>query len=422
MMKQISWISRILVGALFIVSGLIKANDAIGFSYKLEEYFIVFGTDWLTNYALFLAAFICVLEIMLGVAVIFGTRMVTVAWLLLLMIVFFTFLTFYSAYFNKVTDCGCFGDALKLTPWQSFTKDVVLLFFVSIIFIDRKNIHHKNLKSDAINSGVALILIAFFSLYVIQWDFPIMFAAGLLFATMMLKQVLTFMPNTIVLGLSGLLSAYFSYYCLNHLPIKDFRPYAIGKNIIEGMQHPEGAPKDSVVMIFQYKKDGKQFEFAADKLPEDLDQYEFVDRIDKVIVKGYVPPIHDFKIVDVDDNDYTEMFLSKDQYVFMLVAYDFTKSDKEVQYKVNELAKACENRNMKFFGITSSSPAETDKLRHEYQNMFDYYFCDGTTLKTIIRSNPGLVMLQHGTVVDKWHFNDFPQFDDIYDKYLKGKD
>ncbi|MBL0342460.1 MAG: hypothetical protein IPP71_17070 [Bacteroidetes bacterium] len=235
----------------FIVSGLIKANDAIGFSYKLEEYFTVFGTPWMNSYALFLAAFVCVLEIILGVAVLFGTRMVTVAWLLLLMILFFTFLTFYSAYFNKVTDCGCFGDALKLTPWQSFTKDVILLFFVGIIFIDRKNIQHKDLKSDSINSIVALVLIAYFSLSVINWSFPLFFSAGLLFATIMLKQLLPKIPNTVVLGLSGILSVYFSYYCLNHLPVKDFRPYAIGKNINEGMQVPEGAPKDSVVMTFQ---------------------------------------------------------------------------------------------------------------------------------------------------------------------------
>src|SRR5688500_4600239 len=145
-MKNLIWISRMLVGALFIVSGLIKANDAIGFSYKLVEYFIVFQTPWMNDYVLFLAAFVSILEIILGVAVIFGTRMVTVSWLLLLMIVFFTFLTFYSAYYNKVTDCGCFGDALKLTPWQSFTKDLVLLFFVLIIFFDRKNIRNGDLK------------------------------------------------------------------------------------------------------------------------------------------------------------------------------------------------------------------------------------------------------------------------------------
>ncbi len=418
-MKQLSWISRILVGALFIVSGLIKANDAIGFSYKLEEYFTVFGTPWMNNYALFLAAFICVLEIVLGVAVIFGTRMVTVAWLLLLMILFFTFLTFYSAYFNKVTDCGCFGDALKLTPWQSFTKDVVLLFFVSIIFIDRKNIHHKDFKSDSINSMVALALIAFFSLYVINWAFPVIFSAGLLFATIMLKQLLTKMPNAIVLGLSGLLSVSFTYYCLNHLPVKDFRPYAIGKNIMEGMQHPADAPKDSVVMTFQYKKDGKMFEFTADKLPEDLDAYEFVDRIDKVIVPGYVPPIHDFTITDVAGQDYTEGFLSQPDYTFMLVAYDFTKTEKSVQDKINTFVKECDSHGVKFYGVTSTSSEETDILRHEYESMFPYYFCDATTLKTIIRSNPGLLMLKEGTIINKWHFNDFPSFADVNAQYLK---
>lgn len=418
MMKQLSWISRILVGALFIVSGLIKANDALGFSYKLEEYFMVFGTPWMSPYALLLASFVCILEIILGVAVIFGTRMVTVSWLLLLMIVFFTFLTFYSAYFNKVTDCGCFGDALKLTPWESFTKDVVLLFFVLIIFFERKNIRHGDMKSDIINSALALALIALFSIGVIHWSFPVWFSAGLLFATIMLKQAFTSFPNTIVLGLSGLISSYFTYYCLNHLPVKDFRPYAIGKNISEGMMIPEGAPKDSVVMIFQYKKDGKIFEFTPEALPEDLDKYEFVDRLDKVVRKGYIPPIHDFKIEDAEGNDSTEQFLADQNYALMIVAYDLSKSNTEVQKKLNDLVEQAQKKNINVFGMTSTVPSETDQFRHAHQNMFPYYFCDGTTLKTIIRSNPGLVLLKNGTVVDMWHYNDFPDFNQFSESYL----
>jgi uncharacterized membrane protein YphA (DoxX/SURF4 family) len=411
-MKQLSWISRILVGALFIVSGLIKANDAIGFSYKLEEYFQVFGTPWMSSYALFLAAFICILEIILGVAVIFGTRMVTVSWLLLLMIVFFTFLTFYSAYFNKVTDCGCFGDALKLTPWQSFTKDIVLLFFVVIIFINRKRIHHGTLRQDVINSLCALVFIAFFSYTVIHWLFPVWFSAGLLFAIIMLKQVLISMPNTVVLGLSGLLSAAFTYYCLNHLPVKDFRPYAVGKNINEGMSVPEGAPRDSIVMVFQYSKDGKQFEFTPDKLPEDLDNYKFIDRVDKVIKRGYVPPIHDFKIADAEGNDQTAELLDEN-YLLMLVAYDLTKTNSDVQAKVNKLVGESAKNNLPFIGITATDPATTDKLRHEYQSMFDYYYCDMTALKTIVRSNPGLLLLHKGTVMQMWHYNDWPDFEEV---------
>ncbi len=418
-MKKLSWISRILVGALFIVSGLIKANDAIGFSYKLVEYFTVFGTPWMEPYALFVAAFVCILEIILGVAVIFGTRMVTVSWLLLLMIVFFTFLTFYSAYFNKVTDCGCFGDALKLTPWQSFTKDVVLLFFVLIIFFDRKNIRHGDLKTDITNCGIALVLIAFFSLFVINWPFPVWFSAGLLFATAMLKQVLTSFPNTVVLGLSGVISTYFTYHCLNHLPVKDFRPYAIGKNIVEGMSVPEGAPKDSIQMMFQYKKDGQVHEFPADKLPADLDKYEFVDRVDKVIVKGYVPPIHDFTIVDNNGKDYTEDFLANPDYSFMMVAYDMSKTNAEVQSRINEFVKHCDDKKIEFIGVTSTAPEETDKYRHEFQSMFSYYFCDATTLKTIVRSNPGLLLMKKGTVVDMWHYNDWPQFEEVNAMYLK---
>jgi len=225
-----------LVGALFIVSGLIKANDPTGFSYKLDEYFIVFGTPWMSDFSLLLASFICVLEIVLGAAVIFGTRMVTVAWALLSMIVFFTFLTFYSAYFNKVTDCGCFGDALKLTPWQSFSKDIVLLFFVLIIFVRRKFIAHTDFRTDIINCVVALILIALFSIFIIHWPFPVLFAAMVLFATVLLKKYFRNIPNALVLGVSALASLYFTWYCVNHLPVRDFRPYAIHKNISEGME------------------------------------------------------------------------------------------------------------------------------------------------------------------------------------------
>lgn len=412
-MKALSWISRMLVGALFIVSGLIKANDPMGFSYKLDEYFIVFGTPWMSDYSLFMASLICVLEIILGAAVIFGTRMVTVSWALLLMILFFTFLTFYSAWFNKVTDCGCFGDALKLTPWESFWKDIVLLFFVLIIFINRKRIQHGEMRSDLINSFVAIALIAVFSFGVINWDFPIWFAAIMLLSIALVKNKWGSMPNTVVLGISTVASLYFTWFCVNHLPIKDFRPYAIGKNIHEGMSIPPGAPQDSIVMMFQYKRDGVMHEFTADQLPEDLDKYEFVDRIDKVIRKGYVPPIHDFTIVDVNGSDYTEDFLNREGYTFMLVAYDLAKTNTAIQPQVNAFAQAAEKSQIPFFGITSTSFPEIDAFRHEHQNMFPYYNCDATTLKTIIRSNPGLVLLKKGTVVNMWHYNDFPEFDTV---------
>jgi hypothetical protein len=233
----------------------------------------------------------------------------------------------------------------------------------------------------------------------------------------LVKNFMPAIPNTAILGLSGLLSAYFTYHCLNHLPIKDFRPYAVGKNIMEGMSVPDGAPQDSIVMLFQYKKGDQMFEFSPDQLPEDLDQYEFVDRIDKVVRQGYIPPIKDFKISDASGSDYTEDYLTHDGYVFMLVAYDLTKSEVTVQSEINAFADECRKNKIPFFGITSTSVPETDKFRHEHQNMFDYYYCDGTTLKTIIRSNPGLVLMKKGTVLDMWHFNDFPAFADFQKKY-----
>ena len=373
-MKYLVTLSRILVGVLFIISGFIKANDTLGFSYKLDEYFMVFNTPFFSNFSVALAQFICVAEIVLGVATLVGWRMNIVSWLLLLMIVFFTFLTFYSAYFDVVKDCGCFGDALKLKPWESFWKDIFLLVFILIIFLWRNKI--KPLFSMKATRGVVI-------------------------------------ASVIVCSL-------FTYYTYAHLPYIDFRPYAIGKNIKEGMVLPPGAVMDSVVIVFKYKaKDGSLKEFSVDQLPEDLDNYEYVDRLDKIVREGDKPKIHDFKIVDAAGTDFTDQFLNHADYSFMLVAYELGKSNKKVQQKVNQLADACNKNKVQFFGITSTVASETDLFRHENQNMFDYYFCDGTTLKTIIRSNPGLVLLKNGTVIDMWHHNDFPSWDEVNKKYFK---
>jgi hypothetical protein len=274
-----------------------------------------------------------------------------------------------------VKDCGCFGDALKLKPWESFWKDIILLVLILVIFIQRKKIG--GLFSERAN---ALITFAGFAL-----------------------------------------TTWFTWHCYAHLPVKDFRPYAIGKSIPEGMKLPPGAITDSIAMVFIYEKDGQQVEVGMDEIGKiSADPaYKFVDRKDKVIREGDKTPIHDFTIKDAADNDYTEDFLSRPDYVFMLVAYDITKSDKKIQPRINDFVALCQQKDIEFFGITSTSPGETDKFRHEHQNMFPYYYCDMTTLKTIIRSNPGLVLLKQGTVIDMWHYNDFPAFDEVNRKYMK---
>ena len=203
-MKYLVGFSRIFVGVLFIISGLIKLNDPVGFSFKLKDYFApeVLNLEFLVPYALLLAFIVVVFEVMLGVMILLGYARKFSLWSILLLIVFFTFLTFYSAYFNKVTDCGCFGDAIKLTPWESFTKDIILLVLILIMFYGKRYIRplfSRNIRKIAVYASFIGCLI-------------------------------------------------FGYYVLQHLPVIDFRPYNIGANIIEGMSYPENAQKP----IFEY--------------------------------------------------------------------------------------------------------------------------------------------------------------------------
>lgn len=301
-MKIVTTIARIFVGILFIISGFIKANDPLGFSYKLDEYFLVFHMPWLSSISLLLAMFICVFEIALGVAALIGYRMRLITWLLMLMIVFFTFLTFYSAWFDVVKDCGCFGDALKLKPWESFWKDIILLTLISILFIRKWDV--KPLFNES--GGKAAFYLAIIS------------------------------------------SAAFTWYCYEHLPVKDFRPYAIGKNISEGMKLPEGAVTDSTVMKFIYEKDGKSVELDMNQIGDLDSTYKFIDRIDKKVREGDKAPIHDFSIKDAAGGDNTKEILETEDYVFMLVAYDLTKTNEKVQPQLNAFVEECNKRGILF--------------------------------------------------------------------------
>lgn len=361
-MKIITHISRILVGLLFIISGLIKLNDPVGFSFKLEEYFSegVLNLPFLMPIALMIAVFVVIFEVVLGVMLLIGFKPKFTVWSLFLMIVFFTFLTFYSAYFNKVTDCGCFGDALKLTPWESFTKDVVLLVFILILLINLKYIQP-------------------------------------LFGRLAL--------NITVLA-SYIFCLWMAYTVLMHLPFIDFRAYAVGTNIQKGMEIPAGAQMSEYEMIFIYKVNGVETEFSQDdvmanKVPETA---EFVDRKDKLIKQGYVPPIHDFTI-ELDGADYTEDMLNEPKLI-MLISYDLTKAEHDGLNKLENFYQKATKKGYKVIGMTSSDNSIIDGIKTKYKLSFDYYFCDATTLKTIERANPSIVVLEKGTIVEKKHFND----------------
>ncbi|MFB9109872.1 BT_3928 family protein [Flavobacterium gyeonganense] len=363
MKNIITQFSRIFVGVLFIISGLIKLNDPVGFSYKLTEYFSepVFNMPFLAPFTLGLAIFLVILEVVLGVMLLVGYKTKTTIWSLLVLIVFFTFLTFYSAYFDVVKDCGCFGDALHLTPWESFTKDVVLLFFILILFFNQK----------------------------------------------LIKPFFSTPQTNFAVYLSVVLCAFMAVWVLNHNPIKDFRPYKVGTNIEKGMEIPEGAPKSVVEMIFIYKVNGVDKEFTEKDLMNIPEGATFVDRKDKVITEGYVPPIHDFTMTK-DGSDYKEELL-KEPKLLMFVTYDLALSSPDGMKQLEMLNTQAKAKGYKVIGMTASNDEMIAKTKKQYGLNIDFYFCDATALKTIERANPSIVVVQNGIIVQKVHYNDIDE-------------
>ncbi len=358
-MRILVTLSRIIVGILFIISGFIKLNDPVGFSFKLEEYFSqgVLDLPFLMPYALAISLFVVILEVVLGVMLLVGFRVKFTVWSLLLMIVFFTFLTFYSAYFNKVTDCGCFGDAIKLTPWESFTKDVVLLFLILVLFIGQKHI----------------------------------------------TSVFSPMAKRIITGLALVGCVVFANYVLNHLPAIDFRPYKIGANIEEGMGVPDDAPKAIYEYAWRFKVgDTEKIVVTQGEYPS-VDG-EFLDVETTEIQEGYEPPIHDFTI-EKNGEDQTASFLQEEKLI-MVVAYDLAKSKGDAFGDIKKVTDTASKQGYTVIGMSASGGALVSQVVAAHQLDFDFYFTDETTLKTITRSNPGILVLNRGTIVEKVHHND----------------
>ncbi len=426
-MKILTDISRIVVGALFIVSGFIKANDPMGFAFKLNDYFApdVLDLAFLNPYALAMSAFICIIEIVLGVAVLSGAKSKLVSSSLLIMIIFFTFLTFYSAYYNKVTDCGCFGDALKFTPWQSFTKDVILFFFIGILFIERRNITPNRGMQDLAFFGLGLLAIASFSELVISWSLPWMFSLGVFLIIIAIRRFMKGeLKEWIAVGAATVASTVFSVHCIQHLPVQDFRPYAEGKSIQEGMEIPEGesAPEYGVVytMVNKSTSETKEIsskEYITSKIWED-DNWEITETSESILIKeGYEPPVHDFVLFDDDGYDATMDILSENPIV-IAVSYDLDKSSLEGLNKVAELAESVKADGLYFYHLTASLSDSRARVGETANLAGPFLSADATMLKTTIRSNPGIIILKAGRVTKKWHHNDLPSYEEVQ-SYLK---
>ncbi|NNC51306.1 MAG: DoxX family membrane protein [Flaviramulus sp.] len=358
-MKYLVGLSRILVGVLFIISGFIKLNDPLGFSYKLQEYFSqdVLNIPFLEPYALMISVLVVVLEVVLGVFLLIGYKPKFTVWSLLGMIVFFTFLTFYSAYFDKVKDCGCFGDALKLTPWESFTKDIILLFFILILFFGIKH----------------------------------------------LKPLFGKLPTTILALLSFIISLWFGYHVLMHLPAIDFRAYKKGANITEGMTVPEDAPKPIIEYYWKFNINGEEKTITTNGSYPSVDG-DFVSVDTKVIKEGYQPPIYDFSI-ETGDEDLTEYFLNED-HLIVVVSYSLEKIERDGALKLKALQDEANKNGYRIIGLTASGQDTKQRINEAYKINFEWYLCDEKALKTVVRSNPGVLELNKGTVMQKVHWND----------------
>lgn len=380
-MRILTEIARILTGVLFVFSGLIKANDPTGFGYKLQEYFLVLGLDFLNDYATALAVIICSIEILLGGLLLLGFWRKRVVWGLLLMILFFTFLTFYSAFFEVVTSCGCFGDAIPLTPWQSFIKDLILLALILILF---KNWRLMRPVSDDLYS----------------------------------KSILTTLLVVLSVGVG--------VYTVNYLPIIDFLPYKKGNHIPSLMVMPEGEEGDVYELTYTMKqketgeeKKVSDSEYMEQELWKD-ESWEIVGEPDSRLVrKGYQIPIPDLLISDVNGEDVTKMIIENPYDNLLVVAWDLDHTDKKALTRINEtLREAALNYHMRIVLLTSATSRVAEDLSDELDLLTEIFYADAVPLKSMVRANPGVLLMRNGTIVDKWHHHTFPSYEQLDEKYL----
>ena len=373
--------SRWFVGILFIFSGLIKANDPLGFGYKLQEYFDVFHLSFLNGWATGIAIILCVLEIVLGALLLFGFWKNAVTKGLLALIIFFTFLTFVSAAFKVVTSCGCFGDAIPLTPWQSFSKDLVLLVMIVYLYLKRELIQPVT-NHPGWQSGL----------------FSAVFAASLFFGT-------------------------FTY---NFLPIIDFLPYKVGASIPENMKIPEGAPQDEYLIMYQlkHKKTGEtktmsDKDYMKLEIWKDED-WEVVGTPEKKLIKkGYDVKIKDLLITDASGTDYTKEIIENPYYNLVVVAYSLDNANEKAIGETNALAlNAAEQFNIRTVLLTSNSAQDADEFSTKMKLFMEVFYADAVPLKSMVRANPGVMLLKNGVVVQKWHYNSLPSFDKLAEQYF----
>lgn len=384
-MKTIRIIFRTLLGLTFMFSGIVKGVDPLGSVYKFNEYFEAWGTEWMSPLSLVLVILLCMVEFTTGVMLLFNVKPKLSSWFAFLIMLFFTVLTYISAINNPVTDCGCFGDAIKLSNWNTFYKNIVLIIMTIFLLFTNK------ISKPAFNKKIELLII--------------------------------------ILGAGFIVHA--SVYCLNHLPVIDEFPFRKQLGLWNDLPWKKGdtiakqvvaTPEISeVVLVYKDKKTGKEEEYTSKTLPwkdsVKMANIEFV-RQDKKIIQPYKEaPIHDFIIYD-DTINRTAEIITNPGYQFILAAPDIFKTKKTIYAEINKFVENCDKDSISFIGLSGSIPDDVELFRHEVQAIFPIYNVDETALKTMVRANPGIVLIHNGVVVEKWHWRDFPEYSTVKEKYL----
>jgi len=370
-MKFIRNLSRLLVGLVFIFSGTVKGIDPLGTAYRIDDYFIAYGTEWAMPLAMFFSVFLCTLEFVLGISLLFNAYIRRTSWLLFPLMIFFTVLTFIDAVWEPVPDCGCFGDAIKITNWETFYKNVVLIILVAIIFFGRKKFKPPQ---------------GYFYSFTILTVFVIAFV-------------------------------WFCNFNINHLPVIDFREWKVGNDM-----QPEGGGTAKIYLTYKNIETGEETEFLSKDLPwQDtvwMADWEFVDqRVDD----SDVLKVHELIIESLDGEDQTEAFIGNPDFQFLLIAWNLKKTDPDAFDNVKSLFSGADADGHSFIVITNSLPEVIEDFREKYllDEQLEFYLGDDIVLKTMVRANPGLILMRDGIIIEKWHYNDFPEYSLIRNEYMK---
>lgn len=372
----ILWASRIILGLVFAFSGFVKIIDPLGSAYKFEDYFLAFNMEWAFFMSLPMSILMSTLELVIGLAILLGLKMKYSAWGGLLFMAFFTPLTLYLAVTNPISDCGCFGEAIIFTNWETFYKNVFLMAAAIFVFIHRKKV----------------------------------------------KPLISETGDYVAVGIATALTVLLGIYCLLYLPIIDFRPWKVGNDISElVISTPEEV---EIFLVYKNNKTGETKEYDADNIPwndeEWTENWTYKEQRRQVISPAIEAEIEAFYIESEFGDDLTEYYINNEDFVFMVVSYGLKSSNKRAfENKIIPIYSKAKSKDIDFIVLTGSTLSEIDDFNKSLSTELPFYLSDEIELKTVIRSNPGLVLLKDGVILDKWSHRSIPDFEKISGKYLE---